>query len=156
LNVTLKIAYNIARRNIYVDRLQKGDRVIKMYLSYRKVRTFASRSSSVIFTVQEAMVPAEITYTEDVDIMALKNLFIWNKNAAQSSACGTACGASDKPAEQPTACGAAAPVETPAACGAADKPAETPAACGAAAPVETPAACGAADKPASACGSSDQ
>jgi ACGX-repeat protein len=77
--------------------------------------------------------------------MALSNLFAWNKKAeeAPASACGTACGASEKPAETPAACGAAdKPAEAPAACGsacgAADKPAEAPAACG--------SACGAGDK----------
>lgn len=60
--------------------------------------------------------------------MALSNLFGWRGNAQTSpaAACGSACGAADKPAE------------APAACGAADKPAQTPAACG--------SACGAADK----------
>ena len=48
--------------------------------------------------------------------MALSNIFGWNKKkeAATSSACGTACGAGEKPA----------------ACGASDKPEEKPAACG--------------------------
>ena len=60
--------------------------------------------------------------------MALSNLFGWKKKAETevSAACGTACGASDKPAEEPAACGAS------------DKPAEEPAACG--------TACGASDK----------
>lgn len=60
--------------------------------------------------------------------MALSNLFGWNKEkeTAPAAACGSACGASDKPAE------------TPAACGAADKPEEKTAACG--------SACGAGDK----------
>lgn len=64
--------------------------------------------------------------------MALSNLFGWRDNAQTSpaAACGSACGAADKPAETPAACGSA--------CGAADKPAQTPAACG--------SACGAADK----------
>lgn len=57
--------------------------------------------------------------------MALSNIFGWNSNGA-ASACGTACGASDKPAE------------TPSACGSADKPGEKPSACG--------SACGASDK----------
>lgn len=72
--------------------------------------------------------------------MALKDISGWNKKEeAPASACGTACGASDTPAEAPAACGASdKPVETPAACGASDKPAETPAACG--------SACGASDK----------
>ena len=65
--------------------------------------------------------------------MALKNLASWNAQRTPA-ACGAACGASDKPAEEkkPAACGAA--------CGAADKPAEEkkPAASG--------AACGASDK----------
>ncbi len=85
--------------------------------------------------------------------MALSNLFGWGKKESPASACGAA----DKPAEAPAACGA---VEAPAACGAAEKPAEAPAACGAA---EAPAACGAADKPeekpaacGSACGAGDK
>ncbi len=49
--------------------------------------------------------------------MAISNLFGWNKDireTAPSSACGSACGASDKPAEEkPTACGSA--------CGSGDK-----------------------------------
>ena len=78
--------------------------------------------------------------------MALSNLFGWKK-AETGAACGTACGASDKPEgsnrpvddcsewtgaerRQPAACGTA--------CGASDKPEEKPAACG--------TACGASDK----------
>ena len=57
--------------------------------------------------------------------MALSNLVGWNEDKA-ASACGTACGAGDKPAEDPAACGAG------------DKPEEKPAACG--------TACGAGDK----------
>lgn len=54
--------------------------------------------------------------------IALSNLFGWKTKEADSS-CGTACGASDNPAETPAACGSA--------CGAGDKPAEeTPSACG--------------------------
>ncbi len=47
--------------------------------------------------------------------MALSNLFGWNKKmeAAPASACGSACGAGDKPEEKPAACGSA--------CGAGDK-----------------------------------
>lgn len=64
--------------------------------------------------------------------MALSNLFGWNKKmeTAPAAACGSACGAGDKPEEKPAACGSA--------CGAGDKPEETPAACG--------SACGAGDK----------
>ena len=79
--------------------------------------------------------------------MALSNLFGWKKKAETSAACGTACGAADKPEgsnrpvddcsertgaerRQPAACGTA--------CGASEKPAEKPAACG--------TACGASDK----------
>lgn len=60
--------------------------------------------------------------------MALSNLFGWKKKAETETgaACGTACGASDKPEEKPAACGTA------------DKPAKKPAACG--------TACGASDK----------
>ncbi|MCR4993799.1 MAG: ACGX-repeat peptide [Bacteroidales bacterium] len=54
------------------------------------------------------------------------------KQSEKTAACGSACGAGDKPAEEkPAACGSA--------CGAGDKPAEEkPAACG--------SACGAGDK----------
>lgn len=47
--------------------------------------------------------------------MALFNLFGWSKKEETqvSAACGTACGAADKPEEKPAACGTA--------CGAADK-----------------------------------
>ena len=61
--------------------------------------------------------------------MALKNLFGWN-NKTVRAAVPSACGAGDKPAEKPTACGSA--------CGAGDKPAEKPTACG--------SACGAGDR----------
>lgn len=46
--------------------------------------------------------------------MALSNLSGWNEGGA-SAACGTACGAGDKPDEKPAACGAG------------DKPNEKPA-----------------------------
>ena len=41
--------------------------------------------------------------------MALSNLFGWKKKAETetSAACGTACGAADKPEEKPAACGTA-------------------------------------------------
>ena len=60
--------------------------------------------------------------------MSLLNLFGWTKKSETNTAaaCGTACGAAEKPA----ACGTA--------CGATDKPEEKPAACG--------TACGASDK----------
>lgn len=47
--------------------------------------------------------------------MALSNLADWTgkTQAAPAAACGTACGAGDKPAEKPAACGTA--------CGAGDK-----------------------------------
>lgn len=51
-------------------------------------------------------------YDLEVTIMALSNLFGWNKKA-EASAPATACGAGDKPAEKPAACGSA--------CGAGDK-----------------------------------
>ena len=68
--------------------------------------------------------------------MSLSNLFGWNKKAETqpAAACGTACGAGDKPEEKPAACGTACR----SACGAGDKPEEKPAACG--------TACGAGDK----------
>ena len=65
--------------------------------------------------------------------MALSNLFGWthkDANAAPAAACGSACGAGDKPTGQPAACGSA--------CGAGDKPTGQPTACG--------SACGAGDK----------
>ena len=58
----------------------------------------------------ESETPAE--YTLKVTLMALSNLFGWNKKA-EASAPATACGASDEPAEKPAACGSA--------CGADDK-----------------------------------
>ena len=62
--------------------------------------------------------------------MALSNIADWkdDKDKQAGAACGTACGAFDKPAACGTACGAS---DKPAACGASDKP----------------AACGASDKP---------
>ena len=47
--------------------------------------------------------------------MALSNLFHWTKKneEAAPAACGSACGAGDKPEEKPAACGSA--------CGAGDK-----------------------------------
>lgn len=40
--------------------------------------------------------------------MALSNLFGWStKTDAAPAACGSACGAADKPEEAPAACGAA-------------------------------------------------
>ena len=61
--------------------------------------------------------------------MALSNLDEWTDDKAVS-ACGSACGASDKPKETPASCGSA--------CGAGDKPEDTNSACG--------SACGAGDK----------
>ena len=60
--------------------------------------------------------PDRKTRSKEELIMALKNLFGWSRKteAKASSACGSACGAGDKPAEpKPTACGSA--------CGAGDK-----------------------------------
>ena len=47
--------------------------------------------------------------------MALANLFGWSNKEEEkaTAACGSACGAGDKPEETPTACGSA--------CGAGDK-----------------------------------
>lgn len=45
--------------------------------------------------------------------MALSNLSGWNNEAAPAAACGSACGAGDKPEEKPAACGSA--------CGAGDQ-----------------------------------
>ena len=57
--------------------------------------------------------------------MSLSNIASWADDKT-ASACGTACGASDKPEEKSSACGAS------------DKPEEKPSACG--------SACGAGDK----------
>lgn len=62
--------------------------------------------------------------------MALSNIAGWNEDKLVSAACGSACGASDKPEEKPAACGSA--------CGAGDKPEEKSVACG--------SACGSSDK----------
>ena len=57
--------------------------------------------------------------SKEVNAMALSNLYGWSETGA-SAACGTACGASDKPTEAPAACGAAGePEKKPAACGSA-------------------------------------
>ena len=65
--------------------------------------------------------PDRKTRSKEELIMALKNLFGWSRRteAKASSACGSACGAGDKPAEPSPACGAADP--KPTACGAGDK-----------------------------------
>ena len=65
--------------------------------------------------------PERKTRSKEELIMALKNLFGWSRRteAKASSACGSACGAGDKPAEPSSACGAADP--KPTACGAGDK-----------------------------------
>ena len=104
-----------------------------MLKSYKKVRipikkcVLARRKNirTIIDTGSEKL-PEHIK--EDTK-MALSNLAGWTQDKA-ASACGTACGASDKPEEKPAACGTA--------CGAGDKPEEKPAACG--------TACGAGDK----------
>ena len=65
--------------------------------------------------------PDRKTRSKEELIMALKNLFGWSRKteAKAPSACGSACGAGDKPAEPSSACGAADP--KPTACGAGDK-----------------------------------
>ena len=65
--------------------------------------------------------PDRKTRSKEELIMALKNLFGWSRRteAKASSACGSACGAGDKPAEPSSACGAGDP--KPTACGAGDK-----------------------------------
>lgn len=65
--------------------------------------------------------PERKTRSKEELIMALKNLFGWSRKteAKASSACGSACGAGDKPAEPSSACGAADP--KPTACGAGGK-----------------------------------
>ena len=55
-------------------------------------------------------------YDLEVTIMALSNLFGWNKKA-ETTAPATACGAGDKPAEKP----AEKPAACGTACGAGDK-----------------------------------
>ena len=64
--------------------------------------------------------PDRKTRSKEELIMALKNLFGLSRKteAKASSACGSACGAGDKPAEPSSACGAADP--KPTACGAGD------------------------------------
>jgi ACGX-repeat protein len=136
---------NASNADLQDTKLPKSNRVIK------KCVLEAARECAIIRHTEGHLL-AE--YLMEVMIMALSNLFSWKKKNAAPTACGAACGASEKPAEAPAACGAAAPQEKPAACGAAcgasDKPVEAPAACGAAAPQEKPAACGAA------CGAGDK
>jgi hypothetical protein len=83
------------------------------------------------------------TFTKRLSAQAYMKVPIMN---APESACGSACGASDKEQEQkPSACGSA--------CGAGDKePEQKPSACGSACgagdkePEQKPSACGAGDK----------
>jgi len=128
-----------------VDGLQKGAYVIKKCVLVNRLLPGYIIGTDSNGAFCEPNVKEEIT-------MALSNIAGWAEENKTAAACGTACGASDKPTETPAACGAAdKPAETPAACGAADKPAEAPAACGAAdKPEEKPAACG------TACGASDK
>lgn len=67
----------------------------------------------VILKVQQGK--AQKIILQEVTTMALTNIAGWNEdeNKQTSAACGTACGASDKPEEKPAACGTA--------CGASDK-----------------------------------
>lgn len=83
----------------------------------------------VIVKMQQGTGPQNLL-SQEVAKMALSNISGWNESRQTSAACGTACGASDKPEEKPAACGTA--------CGASDKPEEQPVACG--------TACGASDK----------
>lgn len=65
--------------------------------------------------------------------MSLSNLHDWNnknfKKTAPTSVCGSACGASEKSEEKPTACGTA--------CGASERYEEKPTACGTACGAES-------------------
>ena len=128
-------------------RLPKGDWVIKKCVLAREKKAGKMKSA-------EGGKPTAYEIKEVTD-MALSNLSAW-KDAEAAAACGTACGAADKPEEKPAACGSACgagdqPAETPAACGAADKPVACGTACGTAdKPEEKPAACGAA------CGAGDK
>ena len=115
-----------------VDGLQKGAYVIKKCVLVNRLLPGYIIDTDSNGAFCEPNVKEEIT-------MALSNIAGWAEENKTAAACGTACGASDKPAETPATCGAAdKPAETPAACGAADKPQEKPAACG--------TACGASDK----------
>ena len=109
MNVVSKIKYSIAEHRLLVYGLQKGDHVIK-----RCVLVW----TPIIRIIKTQRANSLLTNTKEDAIMALSNLFGWNKMESPASACGAA--------------------ESPAACGAADKPEEKPAACG--------SACGAGDK----------
>ena len=67
--------------------------------------------------------PAKLIVQEATN-MALANIAGWNatENQQSGAACGTACGAAEKPAACGTACGAAdKPAACGTACGASDK-----------------------------------
>lgn len=85
--------------------LQKGDYVIKkcVLFSMIAVRYNTDKEQEMFQNKMEVI------------IMALSNLFGWTEKneAAPAPACGSACGAGDKPEEKPAACGSA--------CGAGDK-----------------------------------
>jgi len=54
--------------------------------------------------------------------MGLFKLFGWSSKKMDADACGTACGASEKPEEKPAACGAGdKPASCGTACGAGEK-----------------------------------
>lgn len=92
----------------------------------KKVRTCTAKKNRYNDNYREQN--STLNTEMEVRIMALSNLIGWNRKQqeALAAACGTSCGADDKPDE------------APAACGAADKPEEELSACG--------SACGAGDK----------
>ena len=85
----------------------------KSNLSYKKVRTCGAENNPYNERYRERN--GTLNTQMEVKTMALSNLFGWNKkeSAAPAAACGSACGAGDKPDEKPTACGSA--------CGAGEK-----------------------------------
>ena len=117
----------ILRRLAPVNQLQKG--------AYPTFLCVLVRAEKV--PIMEATGGGQLSESDKEDMtMALSDLAIWAQDKAVSAACGTACGAADKPEEKPAACGSACGAaskteEKPAACGVADKPTEKPAACGA-------------------------
>ena len=91
-----------------VKGLQKGDSVIKkcVLVGTNWARYTENRDQETPDFLKEK-------YKEEL-IMGLKNLFGWSSKTDEnaSSACGSACGAGDKPAEPSSACGATTPKPT--------------------------------------------
>lgn len=92
--------------HVLVDGLQKGTYVIKKCVLVNRLLSGYIIGTDSNGAFCEPNVKEEIT-------MALSNIAGWAEENKTAAACGTACGAANKPAEAPAASGTA--------CGASDK-----------------------------------